>query len=207
METCSVCLEEIKENQILKTLSCGHKYHFNCFKKMVYHNNNFYIKCPMCREVNHNIEKPFINDNKLNILSMCHMGVGKLKCNGYTLKGERCKNKSTLMNYGKCHIHNKNMLKKEDYRLFSDYLYHILCSNYRWKTKIYLIDVGKKIIDKFLNDKSEVHEILQYYYRYLNDEDFHINEEFYMNGIYEYYNLEKASKNWVDYCINKNVII
>jgi hypothetical protein len=28
-----------------------------------------------------------------------------------------------------------------------------------------------------------------------------------MNGIYEYYNLEKASKNWADYCINKNVII
>ena len=66
METCSICLEDIIETKIMKTLSCNHKYHFYCFKMMVYHNNNFYIKCPMCREVNHNIEKPFKNDHKQN---------------------------------------------------------------------------------------------------------------------------------------------
>ena len=36
METCSICLEELNDNNIIKTLSCGHKYHFNCFKKLVY---------------------------------------------------------------------------------------------------------------------------------------------------------------------------
>ena len=207
METCSICLEDIIETQIIKTLSCDHKYHFYCFKMMVYHNNNFYIKCPMCREINHNIEKPFKNDHKQNILMMCHSGVCRLRCVCHTQNGLRCKNRSLLMNYGKCYIHNKNTLKKEYYRLFSDYLYHILCSNYNWLTIIYLLDVGKKIITKFLNKDNQVHDILQYYYRYLNDVNYRRNGVFYMNGIYEYYDLEKVSKNWIDYCINKNVII
>ena len=70
------------------------------------------------------------------------------------------------------------------------------------------MDVGKKIIIKFLNKDNQVHNILEYYYRFLNDKNYRKDKGyFYMNGIYEYYNLEKVSKNWMDYCINKNVII
>ena len=52
MDTCSICLEEIKDKHIIKKLSCNHTIHFLCFKKMVYHNNNFYINCPLCRKIN-----------------------------------------------------------------------------------------------------------------------------------------------------------
>ena len=71
-----------------------------------------------------------------------------------------------------------------------------------------MIDVGKKIIIKYLNEEDQVQKILEYYYRYLNDKNYRKDKDnFYMNGIYEYYNLEKVSKSWMDYCINKNVII
>jgi hypothetical protein len=207
MNTCSICLDEIKDNHIVKKLSCNHTFHFLCFKKMVYHNNNFYINCPLCRVMNYNIEKPFHNDHKRNISIMCHSGVGKIRCICNLKNGNRCKNKHVLMNYGKCYSHSKNILKKEHYKLYSDYLYHILGSNYNWLTMIYLLDVGKKIIIKFLNEDNQVSDILQYYYRYLNDKKNGEKSMFYMNGIYRYYDLEKIPKNWLDYCVNKNVII
>ena len=208
MNTCPICLEEIENDQIIKTLSCDHKLHFNCFKKFVCHNNNFFVDCPMCRLMNYNIEKPFKNDHKKNILILCHGGVCKLRCICTNKNGKKCKNKSLLMNYGKCYTHNKNILPKNCYELFSNYLYHILCSNYNWLTIVYLIDVGKKIIIKFLNDDSQVHNILQYYYRFLNDKKYRRDQDcFYMNGIYGYYDLEKVPINWLDYCINKNIII
>ena len=207
MDTCSICLDEIKDNHIVKKLSCNHTFHFLCFKKMVYHNNNVYINCPLCREMNHNIEKPFLDNPKRNISIMCHSGVGKVRCICYNKNGTRCKNKPVLMNYGKCYSHSKNILKKEHYKLYSDYLYYILGSNYNWLTIIYLLDVGKKIIIKFLNKDNQVSDILQYYYRYLNDKKNGERSMFYMNGIYRYYDLEKIPKNWIDYCVNKNVII
>ena len=208
MDVCPICLDDMNENEIIKTLSCDHKFHFSCFKKLVCHNNNFYVDCPICREMNYNIDKPFKDNHKKNILIMCHGGVGKLQCVCTTNKGEKCKNKSLIMNYGKCYVHNKDILPKKYYKLFSDYLYHMLCSNYNWLTIIYLLDVGKKIMIKYLNENDQIHDILQYYYRYLNDKKYRKNNDgFYMNGIYDYYDLEYISKNWLDYCINKNIII
>ena len=49
--------------------------------------------------------------------------------------------------------------------------------------------------------------ILQYYYRYLNDKNNGNKSMFYMNGIYKYYYLEEIPRNWMNYCVNKNVII
>ena len=96
METCSICLEELNDNNIIKTLSCGHKYHFNCFKKLVYMNNNFYIKCPLCREYNTNIDKPFKNNHYENIKLMLHQGIRTNKCICKTKKGLQCKNNPIL---------------------------------------------------------------------------------------------------------------
>ena len=207
METCPICLDELQEHHIIKTLSCNHKFHFNCFKKLVYQKNNFYISCPLCREINTCTEKPFKDDHKENIKSLLHQGIRTNKCVCMTKNGLQCKNKPILMNYGKCYIHNKNILDKKYYRLYSDYLYFIFCLNYNWLTLIYLIDVGKKIIIKFLNEDSQVHEILQYYYRYLNIKNRDNDNDFFMNGIYDYYDLEKLSRSWLDYCVNKNIII
>ena len=61
---------------------------------------------------------------------------------------------------------------------------------------------------KYLNEDDDVINIIQYYYRYLNDHEYRKkNNCTYMNGIYGYYDLEKAPKNWLDYCVNKNIII
>ena len=35
---------------------------------------------------------------------------------------------------------------EEYFELYSNYMYHVLCSNYDWQTIIYLLDVGKKPI-------------------------------------------------------------
>jgi len=209
MDTCPICLDEIKENHNIKILSCDHKFHFCCFKKMVYRHNNFYIDCPLCRKMNINIDKPFKNCHKKNILILCHGRVGKIRCLCKNKNGLRCKNKSILMNYGRCHTHHKEILKQEYYRLYSDYLYYILCSNYNWISIIFLIDVGKKIIMKYLKEDNQVVDILQYYYRYLNDKNNKRDNtsRFCMNGIYSYYGLEQVPKNWINYCVNKNVII
>ena len=207
METCPICLDELKEHHIIKTLSCNHKYHFNCFKKLVYQKSNFYISCPLCREINTCTKKPYKDNHKENIKSLLHQGIRTNKCVCNTKSGLQCKNKPILMNYGKCYIHNKNILDKKYYRLYSEYFYFIFCLNYNWITLIYLIDVGKKIIMKFLNEDSQVHEVLQYYYRYLNIKNRHNDNDFFMNGIYDYYGLEKLSRSWLDYCINKNIII
>jgi hypothetical protein len=208
METCSICLEEIKKGHIVKKLSCGHNYHFCCYKNLVYKHGNLYVNCPLCREMNINIDKPFDNDHKRNILMMCHGGVGKLRCLCNTKNGRRCKNKSYLMNYGKCYSHNKDIIKEEYFELYSNYMYHVLCSNYDWQTIIYLIDVGKKVMLKYLNKDSSVTDILQYFYRYLNDKEYRKNNKtHYMNGIYAYYDLKKVPRTWLDYCVNKNVII
>ena len=205
MDTCAICLDDIDNDHICKTLSCGHKYHFVCFKKLVYSNQNFFVRCPLCREMNTDVSKPFLNDHKRNIMMMC---LGNLRCVCKNKNGKRCKNKSLLMNYGKCYTHNKDIIREKHYRLYSDYLYHILCSNYDWLTMIFLIDVGKKIMIKFLNEDSCVTDIIQYYYRYLNDKVYRGEKQtHYMNGIYEYYDLEKVQKSWLDYCVNKNVII
>jgi len=207
METCPICLDELQEHHIIKTLSCNHKYHFNCFKKLVYQKKNFYISCPLCREINTCTEKPYKDNHKENIKLLLHQGIRTNKCVCNTKSGLQCKNKPILMNYGKCYIHNKNILDKKYYRLYSEYLYFIFCLNYNWITLIYLIDVGKKIIMKFLNEDSQVHEILQYYYRYLNIKNRDNDNDFFMNGIYDYYDLEKLSRSWLDYCVNKNIII
>ena len=127
MDNCPICLCEMKDNQVIKTLSCDHKLHYCCFNKYVLHHNNFFIDCPLCREMNSNVEKPFKKEHKKNIQMIIPEGVGKIRCVCNNNNGLRCKNKSLLMNYGKCYTHNKKILKKEYYRLFSDYLYHILC--------------------------------------------------------------------------------
>ena len=208
METCPICLDELNDNNIIKTLSCGHKYHFNCFKKLVYINNNFYISCPLCREYNTNIDKPFKNNHLENIKLILHQGIRTNKCICKTKKGLKCKNKPSLLNYGMCKKHNKNVLDKKYYRLYSDYIYYLFCLNYKFNSILYLLDLGKKIIMKYFKgtDNEHIHEVFEYYYRFINIKN-DKNEQFNMKNIYDYYELEKPSDNWLNYCNDKNIII
>ena len=53
--TCPVCLDTIKEYDG-KILSCNHKIHEKCYIDIV-KRGNYFIKCPMCRNVNTNMKK------------------------------------------------------------------------------------------------------------------------------------------------------
>ena len=196
-------LEEIKTDHIIKKLSCNHKFHFCCFKKLVYHKGNFFVECPLCRTMNDNIEFPIKDNHKKNILLMCNGGVGNLYCSCTNKNSRKCKKKSHLFNYGKCHIHHKEILPKEKYELFSKYFYHILCMNYKWISILYLLDFGKKVIINF--DVNGVDDILYYLYKYLNNKN--NTEGFYMNKIFTFYNFKDPPQKWLDYCNTKKTII
>ena len=43
---CSICLEDIKINEDISKLKCGHIFHYNCIEELVNHRDD---KCPNCR--------------------------------------------------------------------------------------------------------------------------------------------------------------
>ena len=55
---CSICLNEMKEDQCIFTLSCNHKLHYSCFLKYSFQKNHIFIDCPLCREMNINTQLP-----------------------------------------------------------------------------------------------------------------------------------------------------
>jgi len=202
MNTCSICLEEIKENHITKNLSCNHKYHFACFKKLVFNKGNMFVNCPLCRRININCELPSSNfKENIRLFSHCALSQG-IKCNCITKKGTRCKRKALLMNYGMCGIHNKNILKNIHYELFNKWIYYLLQTRYDWVSFLHLIDFGKKIIINKISTNSGIENILHYLYKYYN-----INDNNYMDGIYDYYDLEPPPKSWIKYCKENKTII
>ena len=104
---CSICLQEMnntyhKKDNIIKTLSCGHKFHYHCFRDMVYRKGNFFISCPLCRQINSDISKPY-KDTIDNLECLCD--TKSKKCMGYTKEGRRCKRHMNLLNYGYCYQH------------------------------------------------------------------------------------------------------
>ena len=149
-DICSICLENFEEDQIIKTLSCNHKLHYRCYISIVFRENLF-INCPICRVTNTNVEKPNVS-SKRNIELLCSQGVGKVSCTCRTKKGNECKNKSRLLNYGMCYNHNKDILKKDKYPLMESYMYLILSQRNSWTAKLHLFDIGKKLIEYVKNN-------------------------------------------------------
>ena len=72
IKTCPICLDEIEPGMITKKLSCDCKqeYHFACFKQMVYNKGNFFVKCPLCREINNDFNYP-TEDCKKKLFLIC----------------------------------------------------------------------------------------------------------------------------------------
>ena len=56
--SCSVCLEEFKDNETISKTSCNHMFHENCLETWLKTN----IKCPFCRQLQ------FKNHFKYNVL-------------------------------------------------------------------------------------------------------------------------------------------
>lgn len=204
MTECSVCLTNIDEDHVVKTLSCGHKFHYRCFMNIVHHDKNYFIKCPLCRSLNKNIIKPF-NEPGRNLKLVCSRKVGKVRCICTTKKGTVCKHKASLFNYGMCHIHYKNILKKQYYYLMDKYIDFVLCQRYNFLSRLFTIDIGKKLIIKYADKNTELQDILVYWFQYLNEKNIKIVENY--GDIYDYFSLEKPPKKWIGYCSKNYTIV
>lgn len=202
-DVCCVCLDEMNEKQYHKVLSCGHKLHFQCFKKMIFR-KNMYIPCPICREKNTDTSKP-TDDPFTNIRLLCSLKVGKVRCLCKTKQGTVCKRKSKLLNYGFCHQHHPDVLKESMYPLMETYMYLILLQRNSWITKVKLFDIGKQIIIHYCDETSKLQDLLSYFYQYMSIKDvFQIRD---YDGMYDYYQLKKPNLNWLNYCQEKYVFI
>tara|TARA_Y100001936_G_scaffold253485_1_gene318428 strand:- start:4909 stop:5523 length:615 start_codon:yes stop_codon:yes gene_type:complete len=204
METCSICLDLIKEDHVQKILTCGHSLHFRCFVRMVYRNINVFIACPVCRVVNKDVTKPF-SDPEKNIKILCSSKIGKVRCLCRTNKGTVCKRKGQLLNYGMCYQHHPNILKKEFYPLMEKYMYFILCQRYNFISRLFSIDIGKKLIIKFATKETSIEDILIYWLKYVSIKNSRSVKDY--NEVYEFYDLEKPDEGWIEYCSRNNIII
>ena len=51
IDTCSICLEELKQNEIIRTTQCKHIYHKECLDKWTLYKKD--TKCPNCNQELH----------------------------------------------------------------------------------------------------------------------------------------------------------
>ena len=206
MDTCCICLQDLKENDKIKDLSCNHKLHFDCY--MLYlgsKERKHFINCPLCRNLNTDISIPG-ETPKEKIQNICQKSQ---RCLGKTKSGLRCKNKSSLLNYGYCRCHNKEVLETDkQYDIMFRYINLNMYSPQSWKTRLILTDIAKKLIIKFKIENIE--DIMYYLFRSFSDQvaagnsllDVKKNERY----IYEYYELEPPREEWVDKCLELKIL-
>ena len=210
MDTCSICLRDIEDKHLIYTLSCNHKFHFNCFKGYIFKTKHvFFVDCPNCRQMNINVSYPFKDDFVKNLKAICSQSVGKIRCPCTTTKGLKCKKKSHLLNYGLFQFHNKDILPKDKYEPMFKYIYHSLqCSNRCWETKIYLIDFVKKLLIKFKNEINTIEDIYKYLFIYIADAKKNKITNCYKDKsiLYSYYGFELPSYDWVSSCVEKRCL-
>lgn len=206
IHTCSICLDEITEIHLPITLSCNHKFHFNCFKNYSLRTlGHFLIDCPNCRQLNYHLEFPFQDNYTKNIKALCSHNV---RCHCTTLQGLKCKKKSYLLNYGKCQFHGE-ILPKSKHEPMCRYIFHLLqCGLKSWSTKIYLIDFVKKIIIKYPEKINTLDDIYHYLFIFCADSKKNKIVRCYEDKsiLFNYYDLELPPKGWVDFCIDKKCL-
>mgnify|MGYP006123202761 CR=1 FL=1 len=196
---CSICLEDINNKPKFK-LSCNHEIHYQCFLSlMIKTESSIFINCPLCRQMNTNNERPFIeNIDNLKMLSK------KERCIHTTKDGKRCKKKCSFLNNGSCLIHNKNKFPPEKYELLCDTFFYIIEASNSWKTKIYMMDISTKLIINNPKIKT-VLDIQHYFFQY-----YHFNNKENLvksiEGIYDYYEIKSPPKDWYVKCIKNETI-
>ena len=205
-DKCPICLNNIdKRNNIKKKLSCGHSLHFCCFRDLIYHkNNNYFIKCPICRRRNINIDNIY-KESIDNIKILCSNKLNTMNCL-YKINGKRrCKRKPYLLNYGYCYQHHKDILKEDKYELMLKFIYLILCQRNSIFTRLQIIDLGKQIIIHRCNSNSDIDDVMFYFYKFLNINDIRSIQDY--SEMYKFYNLKKPEPNWFRYCIKNSILI
>jgi len=170
---------------------------------MIFHNNEgMFLECPLCRDHNTNITKPF-RDPKQNIQILT---LDESRCSCMTKKGRKCKHTRKLLNYGYCHVHNKEVLTENLYPLMERYIYLIMWQKNTLRTKLYLIDLGKKILMKYCNTgDSNVEDVLQYFYQYIAIHSVKSVKDY--QRMYEYYDFTFPPETWIQDCLEKKIII
>ena len=107
-----------------------------------------------------------------------------------------------------CHIHNKDILPKEKYEPICKFAYHLLHFDQRtWTTKVFLLDVAKKLIIKF-DDIKNLEDIYRYLFIYIADAKKRGITNYYKDRgiLYSYYDLDVPPTEWVDFCVEKRVL-
>ena len=108
------------------------------------------------------------------------------------------------MNYGYCSVHNKKILPKNKYLIMSIYLYYIIQTNNTWYTKVFLIDLVKKLLIKY--PEIERLEQIHYYMLRFKFHQFEDENIIQSSSMYEYYYLLTPPIEWTRKCIEKRVI-
>ena len=193
---CPICLEKFNDKPIIK-LTCGHELHYKCFLSYIIKSNKtIFINCPLCRELNYN--NPKLSNDCENL----KLFYKNERCTHKTKNGKRCKNKCSFMNNGSCYIHRKNKLSKEKYELIYEFINFLMESSNTHKTKLFMIDIAKKICIKFPSIQT-VPDIQHYFFRF-----YHYNKQekiVVFKTMYNYYDLDEPPEDWIDKCIKDNV--
>ena len=196
---CSICLDIINEDEKYN-LSCNHTFHYQCYLALIYNNNfNMFVKCPLCREIN--TDNKQIKDNPLDNLKLF---CPTKRCCATNKNGKRCQHKAHIFNYGYCYHHNNDILQKEKYDVFLDYIRWLMETGNSLKTKLIMIDLAKKILIKNPEINS-MQQIQHFFYKY-----YHLNKKKQVleswSDIYYFYDLLPPLQDWVDGCMNQKII-
>ena len=193
---CCICLDSFTTHKNnIYTLSCNHKLHYECLLKYIYCNTiNIFINCPLCREMNISTIRLYNSSfENLKLFSPLQ------RCIHMTKQGKRCKNKCHILNYEYCYTHNKDVLPKDKYKLMCDYIYYLLETFSTNRTKLYMIDSGKKLCIKY-PELKDVQSILHYYFRFYSyNKKMKVLEDW--AEIYDYYDISHPPKDWIHKCL------
>ena len=196
-ETCAICLEEIKDEdkESLYTLSCNHTYHHSCFMKLVFQKGHSFVECPLCRSMN--TEKPLkpeLSDKD----ALQEWFLLPHRCIATTKKGTRCKHRPVFMNGGCCKTHGSDILPPSMYRVYRDYVNYVLESTNHWTTKIYMLDLARKLAckDTSIEGTTDIqHYFLEFFHRCRHD-NICPSEQGDPRTMYRSYDLRFPSKEW-----------
>ena len=72
------------------------------------------------------------------------------------------------------------------------YMYFILCQRYNFLSRLYSIDIGKKLIIKYADKSTSIEDILTLWLRYISIKNGRNVTNYY--DVYDFYNLEKPNK-------------
>ena len=203
--SCAICLEDFKHTEERFTLSCGHEYHHKCFRGLVCQTTHSFVNCPLCRTMN--CEKPCVSEKTSieNLQLWFYQG----RCICKTKAGTRCKKKAVFLNNGCCLTHNRDVLPESLYGFFREYLGYVLESTNHWNTKVYMLDISRKLLINY-KDISSVQDLQHYFLEYFHKcryEKMNTEQQSDPKIMYNYYNLTFPPKEWIERSVRDKTLI